>query len=238
VRQQAQTETAKAGGRERQKNRTRRALVAAAAELVRDGHNPTVAEVAEAADVSRATAYRYFPTQEMLLAEVALFAVGGPLFPTGEETAALSPPDAVGRLVRGVAEWAYENERPLRTLLRLSLDPSTGVRRPGHRVGWIADALAPVRAEIDPATCDKLSAALTLFLGIDPVVVMTDIASVSREQALDALEWSARTLVQGALAGGGSAPRAAAGSSTSRSSRSRPESGKRRTAGRAGTSRA
>jgi AcrR family transcriptional regulator len=38
-----------------------------------------VAEAAEAAEISRATAYRYFPTQGLLLAEVALFAVGGPL---------------------------------------------------------------------------------------------------------------------------------------------------------------
>jgi hypothetical protein len=35
-------------------------------------------------------AYRYFPTQEMLWAEVALFAVGGPLFPAVSESAPMS----------------------------------------------------------------------------------------------------------------------------------------------------
>jgi hypothetical protein len=39
-------------------------------------------------------------------------------------------------------------------------------------------------------------------MGIDPVVVMKDIAGASREEALDALEWSARVLVEGALAKG------------------------------------
>jgi AcrR family transcriptional regulator len=184
-------------GRELQKNRTRKALVAAAGELVRAGHSPTVADVAEAATISRATAYRYFPTQEMLLAEVALFAVGGPLVPATSENAPV--PDVVGKLVRRVGTWAYENEQPLRTLLRLSLDPSTGVRRPGHRTEWIAEALAPTRSKIDPEIFSKLSTALTLLLGIDPVVVMKDIASASREQALDVLEWAARTLVEAAL---------------------------------------
>ena len=184
-------------GRESQKNRTRKALVAAAGALMRAGRQPTVTDVAEAAGISRATAYRYFPTQEMLLAEVALFASGGPLFPA---VAASAPvPQAVGHLVRRVGTWAYANEQPLRTILRLSLDPSTGVRRPGHRIEWIADALAPVRNKIDPETYSKLSKALTLMLGIDPVVVMKDIAGASREQALDALEWSARTLVEAAL---------------------------------------
>lgn len=197
-----QQETVKnAKGRESQKNRTRKALIAAAAELMRAGHPPTVTEVAETAGISRATAYRYFPTQELLWAEVALFAVGGPLFPPGG--ADMAVPEAVGTLVRRVGIWSYENEQPLRTILRLSLDPATGVRRPGHRREWIAEALAPLRGKIGTATYQNLSNALMLLLGIDPVVVMTDIAGVSREEALDALEWSARTLVHGALGGGG-----------------------------------
>ena len=102
---------------------------------------------------------------------------------------------------------AYTNEQPLRTTLRLSLDPSTGARRPGHRVDWIAHALAPARDKIDPETFGKVSRALTVLLGIDPVVVMKDIAGASQE-AIDALEWSARALVGAALAGGTPASRA------------------------------
>src|SRR5215203_2505326 len=52
------------------RRRTRRAMIEAATRLVREGASPSVTEVADAAGVSRATAYRYFPTQESLLAEV------------------------------------------------------------------------------------------------------------------------------------------------------------------------
>jgi len=185
------------GGRESQKNRTRKALVAAAAELMRAGNEPTVTEAAQAAGISRATAYRYFPAQEMLQAEVALFEVGGPLFSAARENC--SPPEAMARLVRRVGAWAYKNEQALRTLLRLSLDPATDVRRPGHRVEWIAEALAPVRDRMDDATYSKVTKALTLLLGIDAIVVMTDIARATRTEALDSLEWTARTLVAAAL---------------------------------------
>jgi AcrR family transcriptional regulator len=184
-------------GRELQKNRTRKALVAAASDLLRRGQNPRVADVAEAAGISRATAYRYFPTQELLLVEVALFAVGGPTFPAAQQDK--SVPEAVGRLVRRAGTWAYAREQPLRTILRLSLDPSTGVRRPRHRVDWIADVLAPARGTMDSETFNKLSKSLTLLLGIDPVVVMKDIAGATREQALNVLEWTAKTLVEAAL---------------------------------------
>jgi AcrR family transcriptional regulator len=201
-------------GRQSQKNRTRKALVAAAAELIRTGRQPTVSDVAQAAEISRATAYRYFPTQEMLLAEVALFAVGGPLVPGDGEN--LPVPEAIGHLVRRVGTWAYDNEQPLRTLLRLSLDPAAGVRRPGHRREWISEALKAVRSRIDPRTYSKLTRALTLLLGIDPVVVMKDIAGASREQALDALEWTARTLVEKALNPAASSPQSAGATGNAR----------------------
>ena len=135
----------------------------------------------------------------MLLAEVALWGVIDPLFP--ETDGGTTPaPEAVALLVRQVGAWVYENEPALRNLLRMSLDPSSGVSRPGHRVGWIADVLAPVRDELDRESYDRLAASLALLLGIDPVVVMTDIAQVARDQALDMLEWTAQTLVSAALA--------------------------------------
>jgi AcrR family transcriptional regulator len=185
-------------GRESQKNRTRMALIEAAKKLMAAGGSPTVSEVADAAAISRATAYRYFPTQEMLLAEVALFAVGGPLV-AGDDRA-VSVPDAVAGLVQRVGRWSLASEQPLRTLLRLSLDPATGVRRPGHRVKWIADVLEPIRGRIAPATFEKLSRALALYLGIDPIVVMKDIVGASDEEALQTIEWSARALVEAAIA--------------------------------------
>ncbi|MCU1357927.1 MAG: transcriptional regulator, TetR family, partial [Acidimicrobiales bacterium] len=55
------------GGRSAQKRRTREALVAAARDMVAAGLTPTVEQAAEAAGVSRTTAYRYFPTARSLL---------------------------------------------------------------------------------------------------------------------------------------------------------------------------
>src|SRR5215470_10307791 len=60
------------GGREGQRRRTRKAIVDAAVELLARGESPSVAEIAEAADVSRRTVYLYFPTLEHLLADAAL----------------------------------------------------------------------------------------------------------------------------------------------------------------------
>ncbi|WP_189342209.1 TetR family transcriptional regulator, partial [Mesorhizobium sp. M2A.F.Ca.ET.067.02.1.1] len=47
--------------------RTRRLMLETATRLMQSGMTPSVSEVAEAAEVSRATAYRYFPSQAALV---------------------------------------------------------------------------------------------------------------------------------------------------------------------------
>ena len=54
-------------GRYRQRRRTRAAIVTAAMGLLKDGPAPSMAQIADAADVSRRTIYLYFPTLEQLL---------------------------------------------------------------------------------------------------------------------------------------------------------------------------
>src|SRR5246127_4308647 len=81
-------------GRANQKLRTRPAIVQAAAELSRTGRELTMPEIAKAALVSEATAYRYFPDLASLLQE----AIAGQL-PTPDEALA-SVADSVDPVVR------------------------------------------------------------------------------------------------------------------------------------------
>lgn len=59
-------------GRPNQRVRTRKDLLQAAARLMKQGRKPSLDDVAQEALVSRATAYRYFPTIDALLLEASL----------------------------------------------------------------------------------------------------------------------------------------------------------------------
>jgi AcrR family transcriptional regulator len=195
--------------RANQKARTRQALVAAAAELLKAGSPPTVAEAAERAKVSRATAYRYFPTQESLLVEVSQ--VNPAAAPMEDWLAALQggePEERLRQLLARFNRLALQEEVALRTGLRVYLDTWLESRRQGaappavregRRMRWLDETLAPVRARLRPAQWKRLRAALALTLGAEAMVVMKDVCHASDPEALATLEWTALTLLQAAL---------------------------------------
>jgi len=186
--------------RDRQTQRTRRALVAAADELFSEGRTPTVAAVAERADVGRATAYRYFPTQEALLLETTFLGDSEPLRALLDEAAAVDDPaERMAHAVKGGAEWTLGREARLRMILRASLDPESDTRRPARRRAYIERLLEPIAGELPPETHERLTGALTLLFGIDPIVAIADNSDIPRERIPDVLAWTARNLIEAAL---------------------------------------
>lgn len=192
--------------RANQKERTRTAVVAAATALLRQGAQPTVAEAAELAKVSRTTAYRYFPTQEALLVEVAQV---NPATESVEQwLAGLEGGDPQERLAGLVSTFngvVAREEIALRTGLRVYLDTwlesrrrgeVPGAVREGRRTRWLDEALEPVRRELRPAQWRRLRSALSLTLGVEALVVMKDVCKLSDEESLATLSWTAQTLLR------------------------------------------
>lgn len=188
-------------GRREQKARTRAALITAARELLADGVTPTVEQAADAALVSRTTAYRYFPNQRALLLgtypEIELSSLV-------DADASDDPIARVDGVVEELTRQVLEHEPELRTMLRLSLEPDPPPRselpfRRGKRIEWVDDALAPLRGKLPEPELRRLSCAIGAVIGIEALVWLTDMAELSRDEAMDVMRWSARTLLQSAI---------------------------------------
>lgn len=192
-----------AGGRVEQKNRTRTALVAAAREMVARGLAPSVAEAADAAAISRTTAYRYFPNQRILLA--AAHPETGATSMLGDDP----PSDPAARLdvvVRTFTGTILETEAQQRTMLRLSLEDDPADRggqplRQGRAIAWITEALEPLRDQLSEDELHRLVLAIRSATGIEALVWLTDIGGLSREAAVELMRWSAQSMLQAALSG-------------------------------------
>lgn len=200
-------------GRARQKARTRKALVSAARQLLAEGVTPTVEQAADRAEISRTTAYRYFPNQRGLLLAT---------YPEMEAASLLGPAppsDPLARLdiaVRELTNQIVEHEPELRAQLRLSLEPQPPGEealpfRRGRAIRWLDDALAPLRGQMREPELRRLVLAIRATIGIEALVWLTDVAGLSREEAVGIMRSSAHTLARAAIDASASYGRAAAG---------------------------
>ncbi len=188
-------------GRTSQKARTRDALIAAARQLLAKGSTPTVEAAATEASVGRTTAYRYFPNSRALLAAMV------PELEMDSLLGADPPEDPLARLemvVEGQTRQILEYEPELRAQLRLALEgeaadgESLPLRR-GRRIGWIEEALSPLRGRMSEPELRQLVLGIGATLGIEAFVWLTDMAGLSREEAAEVMRSNARELLRSAL---------------------------------------
>jgi AcrR family transcriptional regulator len=192
-------------GRIKQKQRTRKALLDAADELLRRGITPTIEEVTAAAMVSRATFYRYFDGVEALVLAMA------PVERTVRSDDVLSnaggarADERVVRVYDALFDMIVRNEPRLRFELKSSLErmPDAGlIRQRFDRTSLIEDALEPIGGRLDDTSYDRLVYALTALTGIETYVALRDVCGLEPDDAGKVVRWATRVLVEGAVEGG------------------------------------
>jgi AcrR family transcriptional regulator len=190
--------------------RTRKLMLDTAIGLMQRGQTPSVSDVAEAAQVSRATAYRYFPSQAALVHAVVDEALG-PILDWRSDS-----PDAEARItdlltlsMPRVAEF----EATFKAALKLSLEQwaqrqagTLGTEPPfkrGHRVHLLQMAIAPLKNKLPEAKFQRLAKALSLVYGLEVLIVLKDLWGLEFDELKDVAVWAAGALVRAAVAEAG-----------------------------------
>lgn len=187
--------------------RTRQRLLSSAVALVGRGRIPSVAEVALGAGVSRATAYRYFPSRSKLVAAV----VGASLEPVRRyEPQAADGRQRVRELFHQTFPRFKEFEPQMRAALQLSLEHESLERvglleeeayRRGFRRDLLRRAAQPLRRQIGDRGFDRLVKALSIIYGIEPYVILKDIWGASDREVESIARWMLDALVDAAVNG-------------------------------------
>ena len=199
----AQLPAAAGPGRAGQRRRTRKAIVQAAAQLLTAGADPSIGEIAAAADVSRRTVYTYFPTLDQLLLDAAIESMG-----LGIDNAldAVADADVRVRVAEMISVLAGELAQTLplgRKLIRLTVDAppgGPGPKRGYRRTGWIEKAVEPLRLVLGHRRFEKLVSSLSLVVGWEAFIVLFDVRGLSQDEARTVITDAALALVDGALA--------------------------------------
>ncbi|HKD87015.1 MAG TPA: TetR/AcrR family transcriptional regulator [Streptosporangiaceae bacterium] len=191
-------------GRVNQKQRTRTAIVDAARELIRGQALITMPAVAEAALVSEATAYRYFPDLVSLLRE----ALDG-TFPNPPEALAPvedsdDPVERIAFATEFLLRHVQAHQGAVRAMISGSIVRPGAAIRPGYRFGLIDHALAPLDATLglrDPAALRQLKQDLAVVVSAEALFTLTDLCGLSAEEAVVSAVHTASTITTAATAG-------------------------------------
>jgi len=186
-----------------QRGRTRRDLLEAALRVSAGDGAPTLEAIAEEARVSRATAYRYFPNVDDLLAEAALHMA----FP-GADCLSGASDDPLERLLLvddAVDRMIAANETALRRMIastaKLPLQ-STGVpARQNRRLPLIEAALEPARSKFSGRSYRQLTRALSLVIGTEAMLVLKDVLALDGAEAREVRRQAIASLLDSALRG-------------------------------------
>jgi AcrR family transcriptional regulator len=183
-------------------------LLETAMELIQqEGHVPSIAQVAVRCNVSRATAYRYFPSRSALITSMVDASLG-PVrnAPPGED--ARDARERVHAIFQSTFPRFQRFEPQLRAALQLALEQWALQRaglleeepyRRGHRVGILATALAPLKGELSPAARDRLHRALSVLYGIEAYTILKDMWGMGEKEMERTVLWMADALIDASL---------------------------------------
>nr|WP_314626538.1 TetR/AcrR family transcriptional regulator [uncultured Noviherbaspirillum sp.] len=191
-------------GRANQKQRTYQALLDAALGLSEAGQQPTLRDIASKAMVSRATAYRYFPSVDALIHEAYFGRAAVPLDTL--LAAGGDPVEAIGSAAEALNGLLLENESGVhiveRAFMQVWLNDTSEERpaRMARRMRYIDPIVDSLSDKLDDAARLRLRTALAMTMGTEAVLAMRDVAGASTRQAIAAARWAAESLVRQALA--------------------------------------
>jgi AcrR family transcriptional regulator len=190
--------------------RTRKLMLETTMRLMQSGITPSVTDVAEAAGLSRATAYRYFPSQAALVHA----AVGEGLGPILQwQSDSTDAEERIVDLLDTSMPRIREYEATFKASLKLSLEQwarsqsdtlgEEPLFKRGHRVAMLQYALAPLKGKLPRKEFLRLAKALSLVYGLEVLLVLKDIWGAGEKETRQIAEWTARALVNAAMAEAG-----------------------------------
>lgn len=186
-------------GRIRQKLETRERLLVAANRLLLRGIDITLEQVATEANISTATAYRYFTGTSNLKREASLQLKSQSSDNLFEHIPEENVQARLDRLIDYHFRLFIENEVEFRlflsSIIAESIENKPGYSRAGRRIVLIEEAIKSLKKTLPPAEFNHIVYSLSVFLGIESVTILKDLCKLSDASLLETWKWSVNRIV-------------------------------------------
>lgn len=182
-------------GRINQKLETRHKILESAKQLVRKGIDFNLEDVANNAEISRATIYRYYPNLEILSYEVGIDI--GTKTPEDiiEDLKDCSLNDMLMGIQNYYNEHAVNNENAFRKYLSAVLTSASEKKRGARRNRTLQ--LALMKSDLRPKEKKDLVNLLAILMGIEPLIVAKDVSGLDNQEFKELMSWGMKLVLKG-----------------------------------------
>lgn len=182
-------------GRINQKLETRHKILESAKQLVRKGIDFNLEDVANNAEISRATIYRYYPNLEILSYEVGIDI--GTKTPEDiiEDLKDCSLNDMLMGIQNYYNEHAVNNENAFRKYLSAVLTSASEKKRGARRNRTLQ--LALMKSDLRPKEKKDLVHLLAILMGIEPLIVAKDVSGLDNQEFKELMSWGMKLVLKG-----------------------------------------
>jgi len=187
-------------GRVNQKIKTRTRILNAAKELMSQNKKISLEDVAERANVGRATIYRYFPKIELLFAEASLDIHSVPAEELFEKVKDQPLKEQILYVQDYYNKLAQDHEVVFRRYLSTALTESIGSNhkiRGARRVHAMKLILESHKSELSEKDKKNLENASTILMGIESLIVSKDVCGLSNKETNATLNWAIEMILKG-----------------------------------------
>lgn len=182
-------------GRINQKLETRSKILESAKQLVRQGIDFNLEDVANNAEISRATIYRYYSNLEILSYEVGIDI--GTKTPEDiiEDLKDCSLNDKILGIQNYYNDHAVNNENAFRKYLSAVLTSASEKKRGARRNKTLQ--LALMKSGLRPKEKKDLVHFLTILMGIEPLIVAKDVSGLDYKEFKELMSWGMKLVLKG-----------------------------------------
>ncbi|NUF50118.1 TetR/AcrR family transcriptional regulator [Gilliamella sp. ESL0250] len=184
------------------KKRTYERLINTALEALEQGCELTITELADKSGISRATAYRYFPTQSALITAVVESSLE-PIFSWRSKKQ--NAEERIHDFLAFAFPQMLKHEGALRAAIkvslqqwateRASLSPQTENLVRGNRKEILSTILLPLKTELPEELYDKVIYAISIIYGSEIFMVLKDIWKLDDQSVISLSQWIAKAII-------------------------------------------
>ena len=187
-------------GRKNQKHKTRDRILASAQNLLAEGKEFTLEDVAKETGISRATIYRYFSNIDLLASEAGLDLNTKDSEEIMEDVRTLNTKKAILEIQNYYNDLAIENEPGFRKYLSATLNVSDDKKTRGaRRKSTLAMLFKEKGIRLPKDEIEKISNIATVLMGIEALIVTKDVCRLNNKSSKDLLNWGLEHILNSVL---------------------------------------